>query len=108
MSENVKYLTDETFDDVVNNSDMPVLVDFGAPWCGPCNMIAPVIDEIADEYVGKAIICKVDTDESREAAIKFGITSIPTIIVFKNGELEKKWVGLIGKDVMTEAIDGLL
>ena len=108
MSENVKYLTDENFDEVVNSSDVPVLVDFWAPWCGPCKMIAPMIDEIADEYAGKASICKVDTDESREAAIKFGITSIPTLILFKNGELEKKWVGIVSKDDITEAIDSLL
>lgn len=107
MAGNLVELTDAVFDEMIN-SDMPVLVDFWAPWCGPCKMITPVLEEIADEYQGKAKICKVDTDEQREAAIKFGISAIPTIILFKNGEIEKKWVGLVSKDDMTAEIDGLI
>ena len=85
-------LTDATFDNTVHNSDVPVLVDFWAPWCGPCRMIAPIIQELVDEYTDKAKICRLDTDEARDSAMEFGITAIPTIIVFKDGQVQKKWV----------------
>lgn len=106
MAGNVIELTDATFEETVN-ADTPVLVDFWAPWCGPCKMIAPMIAEIADEYEGKATICKIDTDEHRDAAVKHGISAIPTIILFQNGEVKNKWVGLTSKDDLTAAIDGL-
>ncbi len=105
MAANVIELTDANFDEIVNGSDMPVLVDFWAPWCGPCKMIAPVIAQIADEYVGKAKVCKIDTDEHREAAVEFGISAIPTLIIFKGGAIVKKWVGLVSADDITEALD---
>jgi thioredoxin 1 len=108
MSENVTELNDATFDEVVNGSDMPVLVDFWAPWCGPCKMIAPIMEEIAGEYDGKAKICKLDTDQARDSAMEFGINAIPTIILFNNGQVAQKWVGLTGKKDITEAIDKLL
>ena len=108
MSNNVIELDDAKFNEVVRGSDEPVLVDFWAPWCGPCKMMAPVIGEIADEYVGRAKICKLDTDEARDSAMEFGISAIPTVILFKGGEIEKKWVGLTSKKDMMEAIDELL
>ena len=108
MSGNVTELTDVEFDHVVHNSDIPVLVDFWAPWCGPCKMIAPIIEEIAGEYVEKAKVCKINTDEHREAAVEFDINAIPTIILFKNGQVEKKWVGLTSKKDITKEIDQLL
>jgi len=101
-------LTDATFDNTVHNSDVPVLVDFWAPWCGPCRMIAPIIQELADEYTDKAKICRLDTDEARDSAMEFGITAIPTIILFKDGQVQKKWVGLTSKKDLAEAIDELL
>ena len=101
-------LTDATFDSTVHNSDVPVLVDFWAPWCGPCRMIAPIIQELAEEYADKAIICRLDTDEARDSAMEFGITAIPTIILFKDGQVQKKWVGLTSKKDLAEAIDELL
>ncbi|MBN2513213.1 MAG: thioredoxin [Sedimentisphaerales bacterium] len=104
MAGNVIELTDESFDETIN-SDMPVLVDFWAPWCGPCKMLTPVIEQIANEYAGKAVICKMNTDDQRQAAIQFGISAIPTIILFKNGQMIKKWVGLTQKPVLTAAID---
>ena len=101
-------LTDATFDNTVHNSDVPVLVDFWAPWCGPCRMIAPIIQELAEEYADKAKICRLDTDEARDSAIEFGISAIPTIILFKDGQVQKKWVGLTSKKDLAEAIDELL
>lgn len=108
MAGSVIELTDATFDNTVHNSDVPVLVDFWAPWCGPCKMIAPIIEEIAEEYADRAKICKLDTDEARDSAMEFGISAIPTIILFKDGQVQKKWVGLTSKKDLTEAIEEFL
>ena len=108
MNENLIELTDTTFDEIVNGSGEPVLVDFWAPWCGPCKMIAPMIDEIAVEYSEKAKICKVNTDDHREAAVEYAINAIPTVILFFNGQIEKKWVGMTTKKDLVTEIDALL
>ena len=108
MAGNVAELTDATFDETIHNSKVPVLVDFWAPWCGPCKMIAPIMQEIADEYIDKAEVCKLDTDEARDSAMEFGISAIPTIILFKDGQVQKKWVGLTSKKDLTAAIEELL
>jgi thioredoxin 1 len=108
MAGNVIELTDATFDQTVHNSDVPVLVDFWAPWCGPCKMIGPLIKEIADEYIDKAKICKLNTDDARDSAMEFGISAIPTIILFKDGQVQKKWIGLTSKKDLAAAIDELL
>ncbi len=108
MAGNVIELTDATFDQTVHSSDVPVLVDFWAPWCGPCKMIAPLIQEIADDYADKAKICKLNTDDARDSAMEFGISAIPTIILFKDGQVQKKWVGLTSKKDLAAAIDELL
>jgi len=108
MAGNVIKLTDADFDEVVHNSDVPVLVDFWAPWCGPCKMMAPILEEIADEYSDKAKICKLNTDDARDSAMEFGINAIPTTILFKGGQVQKKWVGLTSKKDLAAAIDELL
>jgi len=108
MADNIKDLTDADFDDVVHDSDVPVLVDFWAPWCGSCTMMAPLVKEIADEYAGKAKICKLNTDDGRDSAVEFSINAIPTLILFKDGQIQKKWVGLTSKKDITSAIDELL
>jgi thioredoxin 1 len=108
MAGNVVELTDESFDEIVNSSDMPVLVDFWAPWCGPCKMMGPVIEEIANTYQDKALVCKLNTDDARDSAMEFGISSIPTLILFKDGQIEKKWIGVTSNKVISEAIDELL
>ena len=105
MAGNEIELTDATFDQTIHNSDVPVLVDFWAPWCGPCRMIAPLIKEIADEYTDRAKICRLNTDDARDSAMEFGISAIPTIILFKDGQVQKKWVGLTSKKDLAAAID---
>ncbi len=108
MAGNVIELNDASFDEVVHNSDVPVLVDFWAPWCGPCKMMAPIVEEIADNYTGKAKICKLNTDDARDSAMEFGINAIPTLILFNAGQVQKKWVGLTSKKDISAAIDELL
>jgi thioredoxin 1 len=108
MAGQVTELTDATFDETVHNADMPVLVDFWAPWCGPCKMMAPILDEVAQEYTGKAKVCRLNTDEGRDSAMEFGISAIPTLILFKDGQVRNKWVGLTSKKHITAAIDKLL
>lgn len=108
MVGSVIELTDATFDETVHNSDMPVLVDFWAPWCGPCVMIAPIVQEIAAEYMEKAKICRLNTDDARDSAIEFGIQAIPTLILFQDGQVQKKWIGLTSKKEIAAAIDELL
>lgn len=107
MSENVIELTDATFDSTIQGPG-PVLVDFWAPWCGPCKMLTPVIEELAGEYAGRATVCKMNTDEHRDAAIEHAISAIPTIILFNEGQVVKKWVGLTTKQDMMDAIDELI
>ena len=108
MAANLTELTDATFDETVNSSDKPVLVDFWAPWCGPCKMIGPIIEEIAGEYADKARVCKVNTDEHREAAVEYAINAIPTIILFNQGQIAKKWVGLTTKKDILAELDQLI
>jgi thioredoxin 1 len=100
--------TDANFQDEVLNADQPVLVDFWAEWCGPCKMLGPVIDELAGEYEGKAKVGKIDIDNNRDAAVQFGILSIPSIIIFKNGEVVNKFVGISPKDELASAIDAAM
>ena len=99
-------LTNENFQATV--SEGVALVDFWAPWCGPCRMIAPVIEELAEEFDGKAKICKVNTDEEQEIAVEFGIRSIPTLIFMKNGEIVDQIVGAQSKQVLADKLNSLL
>ena len=101
-------ITDATFDNIVLKSDKPVLVDFWAAWCGPCRMVGPIIDELSNEYDGKAVVGKVDVDSNQEFAAKYGVRNIPTVLLFKNGELVDRKVGVSPKQVYAEAIDSAL
>ena len=101
-------ITDASFEQVVLQSDKPVLVDFWAAWCGPCRMVGPIIDELSNEYQGKAVVGKVDVDAHQEFAAKYGVRNIPTVLVFKDGELVDRKVGVSPKQVYAEAIDALL
>ncbi|MGL1888352.1 MAG: thioredoxin [Reichenbachiella sp.] len=100
-------ITDSNFNEIIN-SDQPVLVDFWAEWCGPCKMIGPVVEELAGEYEGKAVIGKVDVDSNPEMSAKYGVRSIPTLLVFKNGEVVDKQVGAVPKGVLAGKIDAQL
>ncbi len=102
MSDKVTSLTEATFDEVVNSATTPVVVDFWADWCGPCKMIAPILDEIADEQGDAVKITKLNVDENPSLAQRYGVMSIPTMLVFKDGEVEKRIVGAKGKAQLVE------
>lgn len=105
MSENIKYITDASFESDVLQSDKPVLVDFWAEWCGPCKMIAPILEEVAKEYDGKLQIAKMDVDANQAVPARFGIRGIPTLILFKNGTAAAQKVGAMAKGQLTAFID---
>ena len=100
-------LNQETFDTTVNTARTPVLVDFWADWCGPCKMLAPVLDEVAAEQAGKAVVAKVNVDESPELASRFHIQSIPTLLYFRDGQLRDQSLGVVSKKVITNKLTAL-
>jgi len=108
VSERIVYVTDASFDTDVLKSGEPVLVDYWAEWCGPCKMIAPILDEIAEEYAGKVRIAKLNIDENPQTPPKYGIRGIPTLMLFKNGSVEATKVGAVSKSQLTAFIDSNL
>lgn len=105
MSNQIVYVTDDSFEQDVLKSDIPVLVDYWAEWCGPCKMIAPILEEIVADYAGKVKIAKLNIDENPNTPPKFGIRGIPTLMLFKNGEVEATKVGALSKSQLTAFID---
>ena len=101
-------ITSNNFEELVLKNDKPVLIDFWAEWCGPCRMVAPVIDELSNDYEGKAIVGKVNVDNEQEISSRFGIRNIPTILFFKNGEVVDKNVGLSPKKDLAQKLDSLI
>ncbi len=101
-------ITDANFEEVVLKSSQPVLVDFWAEWCGPCRMLGPIIEELSSDYDGKAVIGKVDVDTNQKFAAQFGVRNIPTVLIFKDGELVNRQVGVSQKNVYADYIDALL
>ncbi len=105
MAENILHTSDEGFDTDVLQSDKPVLVDYWAEWCGPCKMIAPILEEVASEYGDKIKVCKMNIDENQETPPRYGIRGIPTLILFKNGEVEATKVGALSKTQLQSFLD---
>ena len=101
-------ITDQSFQEMVLNSDKPVLVDFWAVWCGPCRMLGPIIEEVAADFEGKAIVGKVDVDNNQQVSVDYGIRNIPTVLIFKNGEVVDKIVGVAPKEVIAEKLSAHL
>ena len=108
MSNDIVYLSDDSFEQEVLQSELPVLVDYWAEWCGPCKMIAPILDEIVTEYAGKLKVAKLNIDDNSETPPKYGIRGIPTLMIFKNGEVEATKVGALSKSQLTAFIDSNL
>ena len=108
MSGNIVHVSDDSFDQDVLKAEGPVLVDFWAEWCGPCKMIAPVLEELADEYGEKLKVCKMDVDANPDTAPKYGIRGIPTLILFNNGELAGTKVGALSRSQLTDFIDSAI
>ncbi|MCJ7554834.1 MAG: thioredoxin [Ignavibacteriaceae bacterium] len=101
-------ITDDNFEKEVLNSDLPVLIDFWAVWCGPCKIIAPVVEQLAEEYSGKLKVGKLDVDSNQEASIKYGVRSIPTLLIFKNGQVKETIIGAIPKAQIVQKINSLI
>ena len=108
MSQHIHYVTDATFDPEVLQSQTPVLVDYWAEWCGPCKMIAPILDEVSKDYDGRLQVTKMNVDENHDVPAKFGIRGIPTLMLFKGGQLAATKVGALSKSQLTAFIDGHL
>ncbi len=105
MSGNIVHTSDATFESDVLKSDLPVLLDFWAEWCGPCKAIAPILEDIAKDYQGRVRIAKLNIDDNRQTPVKYGVRGIPTLILFKNGAPEAQQVGLVGKSKISALLD---
>ena len=101
-------ITDANFKEIVLDSDKPVLVDFWATWCGPCRMVGPIVDELANDYSGKAVVGKVNVDDNSAVPSEYGIRNIPALLIFKNGEIVDKVIGAVPKSVLAEKLDAQL
>lgn len=108
MAEHVKAVTDAEFEGTILNADQPALVDFWAVWCGPCRIVGPIVEELAAEYTGRAVVAKLDVDSNRDTAVKYGIQAIPTLLFFKGGQQVDRIVGAADKKTIKSRLDALL
>lgn len=108
MAGNLTVVTDDTFESTIVNAGKPAVVDFWATWCGPCKMIAPHVEAVADEFAGRAVVAKLDVDGNRNTAIRFGIQSIPTLLFFRDGKLADRVVGVVDKKTIADKLKALL
>jgi thioredoxin 1 len=108
MSENMLHVTDDEFENQVLNSELPVLVDFWAPWCGPCRMLSPIVEDLSRDYGGQVVFAKLNTDENPQTPGQYGIMSIPSLLLFKGGEVVGRTVGMRPKPALKQWIDGAL
>jgi thioredoxin 1 len=108
MGGNVAAVTDATFEEMILKSDKPAMIDFWAVWCGPCRIIAPHVEAMAEEYAGRAVVAKLDVDSSRNTAIRYGIQSIPTVLFFKDGKVADRVIGAVDKKVLVNKLEALL
>jgi thioredoxin 1 len=108
MSSKTVHVTDADFEELVLKSELPVIVDFWAPWCGPCKMVAPILDRIAEDFDGELIVAKVNTDENAEWAMRYGVQGIPTMLFIRDGQVVREQIGALPETLLREMVDGLL
>ena len=108
MAGKAMEVTDQDFENVIIGADKPALVDFWAAWCGPCRIVGPIVEEIADEYEGRVVVAKLDVDSNRDTAVKFGIQAIPTLLLVKDGKVADRIIGAVDKKSITSKLDALL
>ena len=108
MSDNLVHVTDASFESDVLQSEVPALIDFWAAWCGPCKMIAPLLEELSNEYAGRIKVCKIDVDSNPQTAAKYNVRGIPTLLVFKNGSIKATKVGALSKSQLVEFVDSFV